>query len=207
MLSVSVNQATPVAPPGVPDQRRLTRRHVKQLAALVAGAAVLVGGGLGVRWWTHPDELTPQNAGGTMWFGPRPLNTSRVTFALTFPERSADATTVMFRSTPVVDFATNTAHARVTLGICHPRPGIPDNTAIGSVRGTGRHYCGSIETVVDGTRFTIRGADYLIATITPTTPGRVVITAMDFNYAMGRADWFRRGVDHLGMHVVMRRIS
>jgi hypothetical protein len=42
---------------------------------------------------------------------------------------------------------------------------------------------------------------------TPRTPGRVVITGMDFDYAMGRADWYRRGVDHLGMHIIMKRVT
>lgn len=129
------------------------------------------------------------------------------TFGVTFPERGEPGTSVTFRAVPSVDFARNTARAVVTVSICHPRPNVPDNTAIGSVKASGSPYCGRIEPIRVGTRFTFRSPDYIIATISPRTPGRVVITGMGFDYAMGRADWYRRGVDHLTMRVIMKRIT
>jgi hypothetical protein len=135
------------------------------LVAIVAVAALLVAVSLGARWWTHPDLLTPHNAGGDVGFGPRPLATSRATFGVTFPERDVHGTSVTFRSAPVVEFAENTAHAGVTVSICRYRPKTAENTGIGAVNGSGRHYCGSIEPIVDGTHFTFPGVDSIIATI------------------------------------------
>ncbi|MGC4111296.1 MAG: hypothetical protein QM747_12900 [Nocardioides sp.] len=182
--------------------QHLRRRLIVSALVLVALAA----GALGVRWWTHPDLFTPDNAGGDMSWGPLPLAKSQVTFGVTSPERGADGTPITFRSVPTVDLAENSAQATVRVSTCHPRSDIPHPTVIGSLRGTGRHYC-TITPIVDGTRYTFRGPDYIIATITPKTPGRVLITGMGFHYATGRADWYRRGVDSLSMRVAMRHIE
>lgn len=90
-------------------------------------------------------------------------------------------------------FATNTARAKITFGICHP-----SHVQIANVNGSGDRYCSGIEPIVAGATFHFRpGRPYIIATSTPTTPGKVVMTGADFDYATDRSLWCARGVDHV----------
>ena len=43
-----------------------------------------------------------------------------MTFAVVVPRLSSSPATITFRSSPVMTFATNTAQAKITFGICHP---------------------------------------------------------------------------------------
>jgi hypothetical protein len=45
-------------------------------------------------------------------------------------------------------------------------------------------------------------AEYIIATSTPTQPGKVVMSRADFDSSWDRAHWYRRGVDHVLLSLV-----
>ncbi len=162
---------------------------------LVAVLAVLA-----LRWWTHPDVFGEGGGAGDFVADPRPVSQAQTTFAVVVPRLSSSPAAVTFRSAPVMAFATNTARARITFGICHP-----SHVRIGNVNGAGDRYCSRIDPIVAGTTFHFRpGGPYIIATSTPTTPGEVVMTGADFDYATDRSHWYARGVDHVEFRDVQR---
>jgi hypothetical protein len=94
------------------------------------------------------------------------------------------------------------ARATVTFSICHRNPNPKRPAYIASVPGDGHQYCASLEPIVQGTVIHDRpNIQYMVATVTPTRPGRVDITSADFTYRTGRQDWLRRGTDHAGLSV------
>ncbi len=81
--------------------------------------------------------------------------------------------------------ATNTAHATATFRVCHRDP---KGIFIGAASGRGNHLCSRLTPVVAGTTFRYpTTAEYVSATVTPTTPGRVVVTGADFDYSLAAA--------------------
>ena len=181
------------------------RRRGSRLT-LVTGMAlavmVAVTAGLALRWWSHPDVFGEQGGAGDFVADPRPVSRAQMTFAVVLPPVSSGTPTVTFRSAPVMTFATNSAQTRITFGICHP---IRHAGAIGNVFGSGNPYCRRIDPIVAGTVFELgRNGAYIIATSTPTRPGRVVMTGADLNYSLDRDHWYRRGVDHVDFRNVQR---
>jgi hypothetical protein len=202
MLIVSMPATEPLTAPTRPagPLLRQLRSHGRLLAVAAGVGVVAVLAGLALRWWTHPDVFGEAGGAGDFVADPRPVSQAQMTFAVVVPRLSSSPATVTFRSAPVMTFATNTAQAEITFGICHP-----SHVRIADVFGSGDRYCSEIDPIVAGTTFHFRpGGPYIIATSTPTTPGVVVMTGADFDYATDRSHWYRRGVDHVAFRDVQR---
>jgi hypothetical protein len=184
---------------------QFVRTHGR-LLAVAAGAVVFAWFvAAGVRWWTHPDLLGSQIGNGFSSLDPQSLARSQITFGITYPHGKGNTATMTFRSAPAMQFGTNTARATATFSVCYPRQGA--SGAIGAVHGTGSRFCSRLVPIVDGTKFEFPTArEYIVATVTPRTTGRVVLTGADFDYALDRGHWYRRGVDHVDMRVVLKQI-
>lgn len=191
----------------VMPRRRPGRRVVVMVAVLtvVALAAAVL---LGLRWWSHPDLLAGSANNGSLSMRPQPLSHSQLTFTVIHPAEDDDPETVTFSSTPEMTFETNSARATGTFNICYQRDGKGTNLVIGSARGTGGRYCARLEPVEAGTSLQLPSPDaYIVATLTPHRPGRVVVTGVEFSYALGADRWWsRRGVEHVSTRVVLQRI-
>lgn len=185
--------------------RRVSRGHVAMVAA-IAVVLISAAGAMGLRWWSHPDLLESYVNSGSLGMAPQPLEESQVTFSVTYPDASPDAPTATFNATPVMTFDTNTARATATFSVCYQRDNAR-NVVIGSARGTGSRYCERLVPIVEGTTLQIPSPDaYVVATVTPQKPGRVEIAGADFDYSLGPSEWLLRGVEHLDMRIVLKRI-
>ena len=179
------------------------RRHGRLLVVVLAVLALTVGV-WGLRWWTHPDVFGAGVGVGSFSAAPQPVATSRLTFGVLLPPGDGSRTTVTFRGTPVMNFATNTARATATFSVCH-RPPEPQGTFIGISKGLGNHECTRLDPIVAGTTLRYPSpAEYVIATITPTRPGKVLATGADFDYSLDRSGWYRRGNDHVDLSIGIR---
>jgi hypothetical protein len=177
----------------------------KGLVTLVTVAVVFaVAAGLAVRWWTHPTLLKEGGGLDVATTKPLPVDGSQQSYGVVLPPGRATPTTITFRSTPVATFATNSAQATVTFAICHRPPGAR-GYFIAGMPGNGASDCTRVEPIVAGTTFQYpTTAEYIIATSTPSRAGRVVMTGADLDYALDRAHWFRRGVEHVDFRIVQR---
>lgn len=217
-VSTTTDPTTPSDPTGrnaVPNQAphaiqnagrtagRFVRGHWRLLVVSAVTGALLAVAVIVVRWWTHPDVFGPDIDNGLAATGSRALERSQVTIGVTYPAPVEHSAVLTFRSVPVAEFGKNTAHATVTFSLCEGT----FTGAIGSAYGTGRRYCARLVPIVAGTQYPYPSTDeYIVATVTPRTTGRVVLTGADFNYSMDRAHWWRRGVDHIDMHIVIGRV-
>lgn len=173
-----------------------TRVPVLLVVAVLVAGSILIG-----RWWSHPALFGDHGDGFSV--APRPLADSALSLAVTFPAPDGGSQEVTFRDARA-DFTHNSAAARASFSICHPRP---EAGLIGYVKGNLRPFCSAVRPLVPGARMTYstseRG-DYVVMTLRPTRRGAVHVAGIDLDYALGWRRLFQRGTDRVAVDVTAR---
>ena len=157
-----------VAPSGQQPRRSSPRPVI--LAALAVAIVTVVSRGL--RWWTHPTVFP--TGGATMGYDPQPLVRSPEAIGVTFPAVNATEVTEVTLRRATAQLRVNTAEAIVGFWVCRQSPGeLPIAGADADAK-----YCKRLRPFAAGDTFLYGPpgrSDYLIVTLTPTKPGRVVL--------------------------------
>lgn len=190
---------------GASEPRIASGVTTRRVVLGVAAVAVLILLGWGGSWWTHPTLLRDTSPLGNIKTSPKPVQRATLHAAVAAPPVHGKHSETITFAAAEAHFATNSAHARASFSVCVHRPGA---SVIGAVDGSLSQYCRQVRPIEAGTKIRWSAgyppSEYVVVTITPTTPGTARVDAVTFDYTRSWAHLHQHGRDRSVQNWIVR---